>query len=194
MHWKVFQFIDHVLIILDKAFIGDWEVVTVEQWILRPKLLKLVVSSVHDALSRLRHAALTSPPDNEPVTQSDIKSKINAVRRFLLPLKTWDHMMEDGRLPRHGENGKIRYELDHNVLLVNEVPSLAHDAASRSVIPYILSWSTNGMTTPPTLEMLGGGGISLFRNLILISQNGIIVLAVGNLRTKASVPSISLHC
>lgn len=169
MRWKVFQFIYHTLIVLDKSFIGDWEIVTLEEWMVRPKLRKLVASRVNDAILRLRDAASTSPPDTEPVSQSDIKSKINAVQGFLFPLKTWDHMMEDDRLPRHAENGKILYELDHNVLLVHEISSLAHDAASRSMIPSILFWSTNGFTSAQALKMLGGGGFSPFRTLVLIS-------------------------
>jgi len=155
--------------VLDKSFIGDWEIVTLEDWVLRPKLRKLVGSRVNDVISRLRHAASTSPPDMEQVGQSDIKSAVNAVQGFLFPLKTWDHMMEDDRLPRHTEKGKILYELDHNVLLVHEVPSLAHDAASRSIITHVLVWSTNGMTMAPTLDMLGSGGFSPFRTLVLIS-------------------------
>jgi hypothetical protein len=169
MHWKIFQFIYHTLIILDKSFIGDWVIVTLEEWMVRPKLRKLVASRVNDAILRLRDADSTLSPDTEPVSQYDIKSKINAVQGFLFPLKTWDHMMEDDRLPRHAENGKILYELDHNILLVREVPSLAHDSASRAMIPAILSWSSNGFTAAETLEMLGGGGFSPFRTLVLIS-------------------------
>jgi hypothetical protein len=157
MRWKVFQLIYHTLIISDKSFIGDWEIVTLEEWMVRPNLRKLIASKINDAILRLT-AASTSPPDTEPISQSDIKSQINAVQGFLFPSKTWDHLMEDDRLPRQAENGKILYELDHNVLLVREVPSLAHDAASRSIIPAVLFWSSNGFTLPQSLKMLGGGG------------------------------------
>jgi hypothetical protein len=70
--------------------------------------------------------------------------------------------MEDNRLPRSSKNGKILYELDYNVLMVREVPSLAHDAALRAIFSRINIefWSTNKMTLPTTLKPLGSGGFS----------------------------------
>lgn len=162
-------FIYRILTVLDKSFIGDWKIISLEDWILRPKLRKLVSSRVIDAVSRLRNAASISPTDTEWVNRHDTKLAINAVQGFLFPLKTWDHMMEDDQLPRRTESGKILYEIDHNVLLVYEVPSFAHNAASRAIIPQVLFWSSNGMTMTPSLEMLGGGGISPFKTLVLIS-------------------------
>ena len=129
-----------------------------EDWILRPKLRKIIASKVTEAITRLRDAASVSPPEMGPENRPNLKTALNAIQGYLFPLKTWEHMMEDDRLPRSSKNGKILYELDHNVLVVHEVPSLAHDAASRAIVSHVEFWSTNGMTLPTTLEPLGGGG------------------------------------
>ena len=113
-----------------------------------------------ETVARLSDAASISPPQMGLENRRDIKSALNAVQGYLFPLKTWGHMMEDDRLPRSSKNGRILYELDHNVLIVHQVPSLAHDAASRIIVSHLEFWSTNRMTLPTTLESLGGGGFS----------------------------------
>ena len=74
--------------------------------------------------------------------------------------------MDDSRLPRSIDNRKILYELDHNVLLVHEVPSFVHDAASRAIVGHIEAWSTNGLALPLSLDAVGGGGLTRFRYFV----------------------------
>lgn len=113
-----------------------------------------------EVIVRLKNMASVCPPEMGPENQPNPKRSVNALQGYLFPIKTWDHMMDDDRLPRFTDDGKLLYELDHNVLLVHEVPSFAHDAASRAIVTHIEVWSTNGLTLPTTLEPVGGGGLS----------------------------------
>ncbi len=88
-----------IITILDESFVGDWEIVHLEDWILRPKLRKIIASKVTEAITRLRDAALITPPEMEPQSRPNLKTASNAVQGYLFPLKTWERMMEDDRLP-----------------------------------------------------------------------------------------------
>ena len=93
--------------VLDESFVGDWEIVTLQDWTLRPQLRKIIASKVTETINRLKDAASISPPEMGPENRPDIKTALNAVQGYLFPLKTWGCMMEDDRLPRSSRTGRF---------------------------------------------------------------------------------------
>jgi hypothetical protein len=84
----------------------------------------------------------------------------NAVKNFLLPMKTYDEMMESDRLPLHTQHGCILYELDANILLVRAAASFAHDACANAINGHITMWTSNSGNGPlGSLEHFGQSGI-----------------------------------
>ena len=133
-----------------------WQVISLEDWVLRRKLRDDIVRQVNRVIENLFeadsiHANETGPEPNH----LDIRSSINIIKGYLFPIKTWTQMMEDDRLPKNCRQGRIIYELDFNRLKIREVASAAHDAAANSLNTAIAIWSTNMATAQESLIQMG---------------------------------------
>jgi hypothetical protein len=86
-----------------------------------------------EAITRLNDSASTSPPEMAPENQSNFKAALNSVEGYLFPLKTWEHMIDDGRLPRLTLDRKILCELDHNILIIYDLHIIRRQGPSSVV-------------------------------------------------------------
>jgi len=73
-------------------------------------------------------------------------------------------MLEDERLPKNCQYGRIIFELEANKLKIRELASPAHDAAANSLNVALALWSTDLGLGRESLEQLGQGR----KNLIII--------------------------
>jgi hypothetical protein len=81
----------------------------------------------------------------------------NCVLNFLFPLKTFHVLQDNNVLPESVQGIRVKYELDSNRLLVQVMPSPAHDAAANAWNGRIAIWSMNGGAGPKTLMQCGQG-------------------------------------
>jgi hypothetical protein len=97
---------------------------------------------------------------NEHETSTPPQNPSNCLLNFLFPLKTFHLLQHKGVLPESVQGKQVKYELDSNRLLVQIMPSPAHDAAANAWNTRIAIWSTNGGAGPETLRHCGGGRTS----------------------------------
>ena len=57
-------------------------------------------------------------------------------------------MLENDKLPKYFDGGRVIYELENNRLKVKEVPSTPHDVAANALNTAIGLWSTNNGAGP----------------------------------------------
>jgi len=93
--------------------------------------------------------------ENQSLAKPPIPS--NCVLNFLFPLKTFHTLQDDNVLPESVQGRRVKYELDSNRLLVQVMPSPAHDVAANAWNERIGTWSRNGGAGPKTLMQCGQG-------------------------------------
>lgn len=110
----------------------------------------------------------TNDPNNETSATFRLVSKENRILRkptipsnyvlnFLFSLKTFHLLQDNSVLPESVQGKRVKYELDSNRLLVQVMPSPAHDAAAMAWNDRIVMWSRNGGAGPKTLMQCGQG-------------------------------------
>jgi|SRR5579859_3730037 len=102
-------------------------------------------------------AFLLESEENQSLAKPPVPS--NCVLNFLFPLKTFHMLQDKSVLPESVEGMRVKYELDSNRLLVQLMPSRAHDAAANAWNDTITIWSRNGGGGPRTLMQCGQGRI-----------------------------------
>ena len=119
----------------------DWEIVSTEDWLLRPNIRKNITVRIFEALRRAADAESLVPDIMDSEIEFNVRQASNAVYGFLFGIKTYEMMMEDDRLPKQSKKGRLIYELEYNVLRVREVSSMAHDAAANALTVHLAAWS-----------------------------------------------------
>jgi len=134
----------------------DSRIVTVQDWELQPTLRDDIVQQVFQVVERMVQDT-TLPHTEELQHPTCAQVSVNIVQNYLFPIKTWIHMLEDERLPKNCQYGRIIFELEANKLKIRELASPAHDAAANSLNVALALWSTNLGLGHESLEQLGQG-------------------------------------
>lgn len=111
---------------------------------------------------------LPRDPDERPLTDNPVKPKNRFrgyVQNMLFPLDTFRLLQERGWLPEVYKSFRLKYELEHNHLIVH-MASPAHDAAANSWNDTITLWHSNGGGGEKTLRQRGQGCITRLRYML----------------------------
>ena len=129
----------------------NWQMITPEDVIVRHKIKVQIINQIEQVVKSIlddEQKDKTSPPPSIPR---------NCVPDFLFPLKTFHLLQEKNILPEIVQGKRVKYELDSNRLIVQVMPSPAHDAAANAWNHKVVLWSRNGGAGPKTLMHCGQG-------------------------------------
>jgi hypothetical protein len=130
--------------------------VTPEDIMLRRKLKVQIVSEIERVVKSILNDTPKSE-ENQSLTPPPNPLPVNCVLNFLFPLKTFHLLQDNNVIPESVQGMRVKYELDSNRLLVQVMPSPAHDAAANAWNDRIAHWSRNGGARPKTLMQCGQG-------------------------------------